>query len=126
VANMPSLVQQPAEVSVQRDWQRPDEAAGVGSLLGAAALLLDAHRNAKAGSKNGSVAQAQGLTEAEDRTEPALVCHMPRHLRLASRILLAPWHLQEQVTFATLSASLVVMAILCHLAACHLAKKYTT
>ncbi|KAK9917648.1 hypothetical protein WJX75_006796 [Coccomyxa subellipsoidea] len=40
----------------------------------------------------------RGLEAASERVsaEPALVCHMPRHLRLASRILLAPWHLQEQ------------------------------
>lgn len=99
VADVLSHAQQPAEVGVRRDWQRPDEAAAVGSLLGAAALLLDARRDAKAGSRRASAAQTDGPAGAEENTQFALVCHIGRHLHLASRFLLAPWQLQHQVKF---------------------------
>ncbi len=98
LAGMPNYVEQPANASVQNDWQQVEDAAAVASLLAAAALLLEAHSRGASSSRDSSVAQAEGPVEAADnRSQPALLHHLRHHLQLASRFLLAPWHLQDQV-----------------------------
>lgn len=88
--------QEPASGGVRRDWQKLDEAASIASLLGAAALLLDARMRERKGSK-GMEAAHDGTQGAEDSSVPDLpgiMSHMGRHIHLSSRFLMAPWHLE--------------------------------
>ncbi|EIE27622.1 hypothetical protein COCSUDRAFT_39238 [Coccomyxa subellipsoidea C-169] len=67
LAGMPDYVEQPANASVQDDWQQLEDAAAVASLLAAAALLLDAHSRGASSSRDSSVAQAEGPEEDSGR-----------------------------------------------------------
>ena len=91
--------------NVRRDWQNPAEASSIASLLGAAAILLDARMRERKSSKGPEAAQneRQGGGAGEEAEEskmsglPSIMSHVGHHIHLSSRYLMAPWH--RQVSF---------------------------
>ncbi|CAL8463562.1 g3096 [Coccomyxa elongata] len=98
-----AIQQEPASGNI-KEWQKPDEASSIASLLGAAATLLDARMRERKGSKGPEAAhndmqgggQEEGAEKSKNSDLPSIMSHVGRHIHLSSRFLMATWHLQGE------------------------------